>query len=563
MTDMFKRTGDDDFDRFLKVLVTGPPKSGKTTLLGTVPGILILDTEPHANNMQSVKHLDLPVATITSTDDLRHAASILSSDSLRRQLAQERYGMPDIQAVAIDTLDTLQKIMKAERLKEQRQTQFLRDDWGWLKTEMEAIVQMFTALPLHVFFMVHTKTKEIGKGDDAYTVVQPGLEGAIAESIAGMVGYSLLSFRKEEVGPNGTFTKYWLQTEGDRTYDFLGTRTAGRLPTIIEPDMATIWQTVQAGKPQRQAPVPVPTPSSPPEGLVPPGEEVAQTPIQEQSSGPAVPTAVETQVHEHPGTGEQMQGVEHPADGTMSPPVGNAPVEPSPAEPPPAEKPGDGEPVNPAAIGHIKRVYDAIQQPLTNAVTGKLTMGDARSIVKMWQACLSDHQGEPDAQAKTVAEMTDILRNYGWLDDSEQPSQKAVEPKVDGTIDQVMAYVENDLAKVQEAYDLESAKGDDARTSLIAKLEGLGAKSAVPTAVETQPEPVTSEQPAADTPTEDEALATAQEALGAEVIGEELAPDAPCSVCGKPIDDYDLAKLGVKRFQKILCVNDYLAEGKK
>ena len=250
MNDLFKRTGSEDFSKFLKVMVSGPPKSGKTTLLGTVPNILVLDTEPHANNLESIAHKDVPYVTITNSDDLRQVAMVLGNDSLRKQLAQNTYGIPDIGAVAIDTLDTLQKILKAERLKENRSTQFLRDDWGWLKTEMEKIVEMFTSLPMHVFFMVHTKTQEMGKGDDAYTTVLPGLEGAIAQSIAGMVGYSLLSFRKEEMKPDGTvYTKYWLRTEGDRVHEFLGTRTAGKLPTIIAPDKTTIYNTVMANRP--------------------------------------------------------------------------------------------------------------------------------------------------------------------------------------------------------------------------------------------------------------------------------------------------------------------------
>ena len=277
--DLFKRTGSGDFSKYLKVMVSGPPKSGKTTLLGTVPNILVLDTEPHANNLDSIAHLDVPFVTISCIEDLRHVLMILGNDSLRKQMAQGSYGIPDIGAVAIDTLDTLQKIMKAERLKEQKQTQFLRDDWGWLKTEMENLIQAFTALPMHVFFMVHVKTQEIGKGDDAYTTVLPGLEGAIAQSIAGMVGYSLLSFRTEEVAPDGTsFTKYWLRTEGDRTHDFLGTRTAGRLPSVIEPNMRTIYDTVMAGRPKKSPPTGTPVDPAPA-----PTEEVAQNVSQPES----------------------------------------------------------------------------------------------------------------------------------------------------------------------------------------------------------------------------------------------------------------------------------------
>lgn len=251
---MFSRTGSADFPTYLKCMVTGPPKSGKTHLLGTVPNILILDTEPHANNLQSIAHLDIPFKAIYSTDDLRQAQFVLSQEQFRKQAAQA-LGMPDIEAVAIDTLDTFQAIMKKERMREQRSTKFLRDDWGWLKEELLSIVQSFTALPLHVFFMVHTKTVDIGSEENPQTVVLPGLEGGIAEKIAGEVGYSLLSFRTEEVRPDGTkFTKYWLRAEGNDTYQYLGNRAAGRLPDIIEPDFDTLLKAATANRPTNQHP---------------------------------------------------------------------------------------------------------------------------------------------------------------------------------------------------------------------------------------------------------------------------------------------------------------------
>lgn len=546
--DLFKRTGAQDFSKFLKVMISGPPKSGKTTLLGTVPNILVLDTEPHANNLDSIGHLNVPYATITNTDDLRQVAMILGNESLRKQMAQAKYGLNDIEAVAIDTLDTLQKIMKVERMKQQRSTQFLRDDWGWLKTEMEEIIQLFTQLPMHVFFIVHTKTQEMGKGDDAYTVVLPGLEGSISQSIAGMVGYSLLSFRKEEVGDDGKpFTKYWLRTEGDAAHDFLGTRTAGRLPTIIEPNMKTIWDAVMAGRPASTAPQPASAPTAPVAA-----ESVAQNPGQAGE----VQTPVQT----------------HPAE-QSAPPA-------APAATPPAEKPSDDEPITPAAMGHVKRVYDAMEEPFPTDIVEKLTMGQARQIVTIWKAALKDHQEGKAAEGSTPVTVTkEYLQGMGWIGGAAPVEKTEVEPKVDGTIAEIKAYVGSppDLARVQEAYDVEKAKGDQARVSLIQTLEKLGAKDALPplqTPVQTPETPVTPDEPAADTHSTDakaesEAAQEAgaqkliEEELGGEVIAQSINADTPCAVCGNKLDDIDLAELGLKRFGKLLCVADYLAEQRK
>ena len=549
--DLFKRTGSEDFSKYLKVMVSGPPKSGKTTLLGTVPNILVLDTEPHANNLESIAHLDVPYVTITNSDDLRQVAMILGNDSLRKQMAQGTYGIPDIGGVAIDTLDSLQKILKAERMKEQRSSQFLRDDWGWLKTEMEEIVQLFTSLPMHVFFIVHTKTAEIGRGDDAYTVVLPGLEGAIAQSIAGMVGYSLLSFRKEEVAPDGTvYTKYWLKTEGDRTHDFLGTRTAGRLPTIIEPNMKTIYDTVMANRPKKPAPAaPIPDAS-------------VQTEAVAQSAGRTEDVQTDVQTNEEANL-PTSSPVETPAEPVSSP----APVA---QEAPAAERPDDNEPVTPAAMGHVKRVYDALETAFPEDIVSQMTMGDARNVVKYWRAIQKDAaEGKGKPGTSPQSEMLELLSAYGYLPAEgaeEAPAAPAgPEPKVDGTIDEVLAYVSGEggevsLERVQEAYDLESEKGDGARATLIKKLESLGAKP-VQAAPEPTPEAVTQPAEATDTPpTEEEAVKAVEEVLGATVIAEEVNPDAKCQVCGGALDDLDLAELGKKRFGKLLCVTDYLAE---
>ena len=71
---------------------------GYTTLLGTVPNIVIADTEPHANNLQSLAHLDIPFKAVHGTDDLRQLALVLGKDSLRAQAAQG-LGLPEIGAV--------------------------------------------------------------------------------------------------------------------------------------------------------------------------------------------------------------------------------------------------------------------------------------------------------------------------------------------------------------------------------------------------------------------------------------------------------------------------------
>jgi hypothetical protein len=493
-----------------------------------VPGIVIADTEPFANNLQSIAHKNLPYTTINSSEDLQRLLFVLRDDTLRANAA-EQLGIEKIEAVAIDTVDTLQQILKTERLKETRQTQFLRDDWAWLKDQMENIIRAFTALPLHVFFIVHTKTQEVGKGgDDSRTVVLPSLQGSIAESIAGMVGYSLLSFRKQEIRPDGSpYTKYWLRAEGDETYGFLGNRAAGRLPDVIEPSFQSILDAALAGRAAIKTPVqPVDpelhvTTEAPATESV---EEVAQNPSQPGAPAPVV-------------------------DGN---------------------KPADDEPVNSAALVHVKKIYDACGLGFPEEIIRGLTLGEARQLVRLWQAVQADHaEGKAEEGTTAIGEMVDWLKAADWvLPEAEAPAEKVIVADANGTIEQILAYVGDDLVKVQEVYDRESAK-DKPRATLINALSNKGAKDApaVQADVETDAAadevPVTPDDTTADpTKAEEELLVEALDARVVDILDGD-GEQALCEECNGPIDDQDIAVLSRSRFKRWLCVSDYIAETKK
>lgn len=528
----FARTGAGDFPLLLKAMITGPPKSGKTTFLGTVPGLVIADTEPHANNLMSVAHLNIPYKTINSSTDLKDLHMVLANDSLRKQAAQA-LGMDDIQAVAIDTLDTLQGILKRERMAEQRTTSFQRDDWGWLKTEMENIIQSFLSLPLHVFLIVHTKTKDIGTEKNPRSVILPGLEGAISESIAGMVGYSLLSFRKQEINTatGVPFTKYWLRAEGDDVYEFLGNRAAGRLPDVIEPHFTHLLDAAKAGLAQAQA---------------------------HQSQ------VVEVQTQLPPDGGIQTTAQIAPQQ-EVAPSPGQAPAAPV--------KPSDDVPITAAALQHMGTLYATIGAPFDQELFKAKTVGEARELAKAWQAIQQDHAEGKGQDESPQAQMIDYLGTLGLVGAVQEAAPvKVVEPKIDGTMEEVLAFVAiqgGTLDAIQEAYNFETGASGKNRVGLVNKLVSMGAK--VPTAVQSPEAPaepvaeaVTPAAVVADEPSSDEATQVIEQVMGpVEVLSDSINPTALCEVCNNEIDDADLAELGKQRFGKILCVNDYLVETKK
>lgn len=370
----FATTGSPELPTHLKILLTGPAKSGKTSFVGTIPNVLIADTEPFANNLQSVAHLNVPFTPITSSDDLRQLLLLLRDDKQRQKIADD-LGIPAIEAVAIDTLDSFQELLKAERLKETRQSSFKRDDWSWLLETMSAIVTSFCALPMHVVFAVHTKIQNLGTDDDPRSIVLPALNGQMAERIAGMVGYSLATFRKEEIGKDGApRTVYWLRTEGDEVHPHLGNRSAGRLPSVIAPSFQTILDSL-----------PKPT---------------------------EVPTPVQTVV-EQPAPQEKA---EEPSAGQLEDPE-------TPEEP--AEVEAGPEPLNAAAVSHLAKVWKALGRDFNEDYLGDMSLDQAREIVVMWEAMQVDFaEGKlKDPQSQ----MTAYLISAGWLPEPEDDTPEVVE----------------------------------------------------------------------------------------------------------------------------------------
>lgn len=238
----FKKTGDEDYPRFLKILVQGPPKGGKTTFASTAPNPVFL-AMPDAGLM-SIAHKNVAYREIEDVQELHMIHTMLTDPSMRAKLARSQ-GMPEVETIVIDTLDSLQEMLKKSILKSNRATEMRQADWGKLKEQLSAIVKMYVALPLNVIFTVHTTTMQ----DDEQRLIQvPALQGAIKDEIAAWVDYSLLAERKREFDKDGKpKIVYVLKAEGDQKNPSLGNRAAGRIPEYIEPEFKVLRDAAFSG----------------------------------------------------------------------------------------------------------------------------------------------------------------------------------------------------------------------------------------------------------------------------------------------------------------------------
>lgn len=517
----FKRTGDSDYPRHLKILLQGPPKSGKTTFLSTAPNIIVAAVEA---GLMSIAHLDVPYVEIDGTDKLQTLHTVLGDETMRAKTAKQ-LGLPKVETVAIDTLDAWQEMLKKEILRENRRTSMQQADWGTLKERMSAILKAFVALPINVIFTVHTSTTQ---DDESRLIYAPALQGSIKDDVAGYVDFSLLTFRDRQVDAQGNpRIAYFLKNEGDLKNPSLGNRAAGRVPEISEPNFKTLYDAVFLGI-KRDVPsqnpteitVDAPTPVAAPQPTT--GITMTNLPEPEQPAQQSAQPAAQTPV-------SQANGAQTVSTGEASSQTEQTPApapQPSP-QPTEATTPGvplsdDDKPINASGLQVLTKHYMAHSMVLPADIK-EWTLGKARMIAKWFVAV------KADALAGQVTERGTII----------------------------------DYLKAYDAY-----AGD---------LPGVqtGVEN-----VQTPPKPttetageVTPSAPGADaTSTSDEqsqekieadAVALVKQELGGVEIGREVVPGTKCATCGEEVDDVDIANLAMTRFGKPLCVKDYKTESKQ
>lgn len=544
---LIQKTGGPNYPKHIKALIMGPPKSGKTSTLSTFPNIVIADVEA---GLMSIAHKNTPYVEVDDSQKLQQLLMILGNDALRKQAAAS-LDLPDIESVGIDTLDALQELLKKERMRSEKRTTFQRDDWGWLLEQMTEIIRGFINLPLHVAFTVHTTTTF---DDESRMIYAPGLQGAIQDRIAGMVGFSMFSQRTVEVDPKtgNHYTSYKLLTEGDTKNPHLGNRAAGALPRTIEPDFKVIYDAVYANIQQAQA-----------------LQEEAQTSLIEQAP-------------EGDQSSEQVaQSVSHPEPVAVEVPV-EAPEpeqEPAPEQPSgtPEVKNDEDDPVTANAVSYLTKAYKELGISVPQDLE-TWTLGKARMIVQWINSNKEDWQRGTVDEATFRTELIRGLKGMNAIGSDEQTAESVL----DENIPVVKDWVGDDADRARKVFELEVAKGDDQRVTLCQWLANVAGVEYEKPQDDAADEETGDEHPfdQVSVPAEDEPTSVpeptplevleAEERLKNQLGATEVTTDAPkrmpfdedesapCEECGGAIDDPDIARLAQSMLGKRLCVSDYM-----
>lgn len=235
-----RRTGSEDYGQHIKALIFGDPGAGKTLISSTFPNPFYASAE---GGLMSIADKNIPYTDIKTLADLRELKNSLDQTPEKRA---EILGTP-VDTVVVDTLDEVQKIMMAERLKATKNSAMQQQDWGWLLEQMRGLIRGLRNIPINVVFTCHLK--EVSDGESGRTWYKPSLQGAISDDVPGYVDLSLLlqtSSEKEVVeGKLVEVQKRHLITVPNAKYGFLKDRS-GKLPREIEVNFEDDYERIRS-----------------------------------------------------------------------------------------------------------------------------------------------------------------------------------------------------------------------------------------------------------------------------------------------------------------------------
>ena len=203
----------DPQDQYIKALIYGPPKSGKTTFAGTAKNAVFASAE---GGLLSIAHKRPEFKDIKSIADLTELYNFLKK-------GEHKYN-----TVVIDSITEINEIIKSDIEKKTGRT-VKDEDWDELGKRIRKVLRNFRDLPMHVVFIAQeryfTNKEKIEK-------IAPSLNGKSAADIAyfmDVVGYPQL----ESDG------RRWMQTEYNRKY-FTGSRSS-QINNQTPPDFE-VWK---------------------------------------------------------------------------------------------------------------------------------------------------------------------------------------------------------------------------------------------------------------------------------------------------------------------------------
>lgn len=179
-------------DRHIKILVAGPPGSGKTRSASTWPDPLYADVE---GRLLSVRDRDVHSIDIRSIADLDELRAALAQDP---KVREKILGVP-VQTIVIDTVDEVARLIIKERLRAEKRDQMQMTDWGYLADSLRALLRGYRNLDMNVVMNVHVRSES--DSETGRTWEKPAIQGQVGDEIAAYVDEAVLLVARPTVDP--------------------------------------------------------------------------------------------------------------------------------------------------------------------------------------------------------------------------------------------------------------------------------------------------------------------------------------------------------------------------
>jgi len=173
---------------YIRLILQGEPKSGKTTLACQFPGAYIIDCDVNLGGplrFLREHNLPLPVGYDVLDKDENGADVPVPQRYLRFQkLMSEAQQNEKVQTIVIDSATAFQDILLAETNRLQPSVKDGRQLWGFFFTYGKELMARFRLFRKHIIFITHEKTEKLPDGSIVYPIriAWPGQLGTIMTS---------------------------------------------------------------------------------------------------------------------------------------------------------------------------------------------------------------------------------------------------------------------------------------------------------------------------------------------------------------------------------------------
>lgn len=227
------------------LFIYGLPGVGKSTLLGTAPGNLIIDVEDGAKSIRN--HPNLIKANNPQSLEYR---SVFQVEQLVKFIGQNHPNFDFVKVLSVDSFTSLADRALVEWVRSEASRDASRNPWLPVGTDynintqhMKQLATDIHDLDRHVVFLGHAD--EVKDESTGRILIRPSLTPKLAKALVGL--FDMIGFLSSEIGTDGSISNQRLQIyPTDKV--MAKTRIGGLPPIIDKPTLPMIFEAYEKSR---------------------------------------------------------------------------------------------------------------------------------------------------------------------------------------------------------------------------------------------------------------------------------------------------------------------------